>query len=101
MKPARERWQRVEQLCQAALDCEAGERAAFLNQACAGDEGLRHEVESLLKHQEQAERFIETPALEVAAEAIASDQAGSVAGRHISHYQILSILGAGGMGEVY
>ncbi len=37
-----ERWQRVEQLCHAALEREESQRAAFLQEACAGDEALRH-----------------------------------------------------------
>ncbi len=101
VKPERERWQRIEQLCQAVLDLEVGARAAFLHQACAGDDALRCEVESLLKHHERAEGFIETPALQVAAKMIVKEQAKSVTGRQISHYQIISLLGVGGMGEVY
>src|SRR6185503_16497143 len=98
MKP--ERWQRVKQLCHSALETSASERAAFLDQACAGDEALRREVETLLAHEEEAEHFIEDPAVEVAAKAIAGDVAPSLVGRQVGHYQVLSLLGAGGMGEV-
>jgi hypothetical protein len=52
-----ERWQKIEQLCQAALECEPSERAAFLQQACAGDEELRRQVEALLAREKQAENF--------------------------------------------
>jgi serine/threonine protein kinase/WD40 repeat protein len=99
MKP--ERWHQVEQLCQAALDCTEGQRAAFLDRACAGDDALRREVDSLLKHQATAKKFIEVPALEVAAKVAAVEQVRSLVGQKISHYQIVSLLGAGGMGEVY
>jgi eukaryotic-like serine/threonine-protein kinase len=53
-----ERWQRVEQLLQSALKLEENYRADFLKQACAGDEVLRREVESLLAHREHPEDFI-------------------------------------------
>ncbi|MDQ3257657.1 MAG: protein kinase, partial [Acidobacteriota bacterium] len=96
-----ERWQQVERLYHAALECEPESRAAFLDEACAGDEELRREVESLLKYESRAERFIEAPALEVAAEMMAEEQTSVMVGRIITHYRILSLLGAGGMGEVY
>jgi eukaryotic-like serine/threonine-protein kinase len=62
-----DRWEQVEKLCQAALELEESQRAAFLEQACGGDEELRREVESLLKFEKPGDRFIEQPALEVAA----------------------------------
>src|SRR5262249_26130046 len=96
-----ERWQQIESLYYAALDRDATQRAAFLDEACAGDEELRREVESLLAVHEQSEGFLAMPALEVAAQVIAEDQGQTLAGQKINHYQILSLLGAGGMGEVY
>src|SRR5438034_328277 len=97
-----ERWQQVEQLYHAALERGAESRAAFLAEACAGDEGLRREVESLLAYQSQAEDFIESPALDVAAKMMAEDQSAKmVAGQAINQYKIISPIGAGGMGEVY
>src|SRR5262249_25296032 len=96
-----ERWQQIESLYYAALDRDAAQRAAFLDEACAGDEELRWEVESLLAVHEQSESFLAVPALEVAAQVIAEDQGQTMAGQMISHYQVLSLLGAGGMGEGY
>ncbi len=99
MKP--ERWQQVEILYLAALEHEASQRGAFLAEACAEDKALRREVESLLRFHEQAGDFIEAPALEVAAQLQAANQNDSLVGRQLGPYQILSLLGVGGMGEVY
>jgi serine/threonine protein kinase len=96
-----DRWQQIEQLYYAAVERDAAERAAFLDEACGGDEALRQEVESLLASHEQAGEFLASPALEVAAKLVAEDHVGSAVGHSIGHYQILSLLGAGGMGEVY
>ncbi len=56
MKP--ERWQKVEEIYHAALEREPGQRAAFLEEACSGDESLSKEVQSLLGYQLEAENFI-------------------------------------------
>ena len=94
-------WQSTEQLYHAALELQESQRAAFLEQACAGDESLRQEIESLLAREQQVENFMEEPALEVAAKRLANDQVRSLVGRQIGSYKILSLLGAGGMGEVF
>jgi serine/threonine protein kinase/Flp pilus assembly protein TadD len=96
-----EQWQKVKQLVQAALEREAGERAAFLDQACAGDASLRAEIESLLGYQERAEDFIETPAVHAAASSLPDDSDDAMAGRRIGPYKVLHKLGHGGMGAVY
>jgi eukaryotic-like serine/threonine-protein kinase len=96
-----ERWKRVNDLFQSAVERAPGERAAFLDEACRGDEGLRGEVESLLTSHEQAENFIELPAFEVAPELVTKDRTGALVGKVIGHYRIESLIGIGGMGEVY
>jgi serine/threonine protein kinase/Tfp pilus assembly protein PilF len=96
-----ERWQQVERLYQAALEREPSQRSAFLREACAGDEVVRQEVESLLAYQPQAEGFIEAPALQMAAQGLSTDQARSLVGRQIGSFKVFSLIGAGGMGEVY
>ena len=95
-----EQWRQIEQLYHAAREREPGERARFLQEACA-DEQVRGEVESLLGCEAQAESFLEAPALEVTAEALAEGRARSMLGRELGHYQIVAFLAAGGMGEVY
>jgi hypothetical protein len=107
MRP--ERWKEIEDLCNEALERTDEKRAAFLRSACTGDEALLQEVQSLLAHEKQAGTFIETPALEQAAQAMAeqrgeSNQAGTaprLIGRMISHYRVVERIGYGGMGEVY
>jgi serine/threonine protein kinase/tetratricopeptide (TPR) repeat protein len=98
MKP--ERWQQVENLYHAALGLGESRRAAFLDQACGGDEALRREIESLLEYQTRAENFIESPAIEVAASILARGRAYSVVDRVIGPYRVIKEIGQGGMGEV-
>ncbi|HEX8336510.1 MAG TPA: serine/threonine-protein kinase, partial [Pyrinomonadaceae bacterium] len=91
----------LETLFHRALEFEPGGRAAFLDQACAGDEPLRDRVEALLAANARAGSFMKEPALEVEARALAGEQNESLAGRRIGRYEIIALLGAGGMGEVY
>ena len=62
-----ERWRRVDELFERALDLESAERATFLDAACAGDTPLRREVEEMLRFDARAQDFIETPVFGVAA----------------------------------
>ena len=95
MKP--ERWQQLDQLFHAALERKPEERAAFLDEACAGDEELRKEVEALIAAHEQSVSFIEKPALEVEARLLANEQsdagAESMVGKTIGHYRLIALLG--------
>ena len=95
-----ERRRRIEELCDAALDRDAGERAAFVADACGPDEALRQEVEALLAHAQAAEGFLAVPIGEVAAHVLA-DERGVAPGSRLGAYEVLSLIGAGGMGEVY
>ena len=95
-----ERWQKIEQLYHAALTRDQNQRAAFLHEACLGDDALRQEIESLLVHGAETKSFLEAPAL-AAAKLFAEHPGQSFIGRQIGSYQIVSLLGTGGMGEVY
>ena len=96
-----ERWSQIEKLYHSAAALQPGERAALLERACDGDPELRQEVESLLAHDQEAENFIESPALEVAADLMTDGEQQSMVGREVSHYRIVALLGEGGMGVVY
>jgi serine/threonine-protein kinase len=96
-----ERWKQVEELFHTVAARPKAERSAFLDRACAGDEALREEVERLFASHDEPGIFMKAPALEAAAMGLAHEQAGLMIGNTIGHYKILSLLGAGGMGEVY
>ncbi len=91
-----ERWQQISQLYDAALACDPAQREAFLRDECAGDLALQREVESLLAREDGAESFWERPL------AFESQDSGlDLIGKQFGPYKVLSLLGAGGMGEVY
>lgn len=96
-----ERWQQVEEVLQAALDRAPQERAAFLNEVCAGDEELQTEASSLVSAHDAALDFIEEPAMTQDARVILGDHKLKNTGREIGPYKIIDELGSGGMGEVY
>ena len=93
-----ERYEQIGQLYHAALEREPADRAAFLAEAC-GDNELRREVASLISSHEQAENFIEQPPDDIAAGWRAA--VTSLPEHSFAHYQMFSLLGKGGMGEVW
>jgi Tol biopolymer transport system component/serine/threonine protein kinase len=96
-----ERWQQIERLYHLAAAQKTSQRSTFLDEACRGDETMRQEIESLLAHEEPGSKFMQAPGMVVLAQAMAQQRAGSMIGQQLGAYRILSLLGAGGMGEVY
>jgi len=96
-----DRWRQVEDLCHAALALPAEERRSFLINACRGDEALLREIESLVAHQSSAEGFMSIPAAAVAGSAGLDQPPGALIGARFGSYTVRSLLGVGGMGEVY
>ncbi len=96
-----ERWQLIESLFHRALERKAEERAAFLSAVCDADPALLAQVEALVNAHDRAGDFIEHPPQEAAAQALAASEDAPSVNRQIGHYLIVSLLGKGGMGEVY
>ena len=83
-----ERWQQIRDVLEQALSLAPGERSAFLNQACSADASLRREVETLLASGEEVRSsFLQSAPL--------------TSGTKLGEYEVKSLLGSGGMGEVY
>ena len=96
-----DRYRRIDEIFQAALELEPRERASYISEACSGDAALLKEVEYLLASDGQQWELIGTPAFEMVAPLLAKDQPALEAGDSIGHYQVVSLLGVGGMGQVY
>src|SRR5262245_49015293 len=96
-----ERWRQVDRILEEALELSPDERVRFLDRMCASDHALRRDVEAVLQAHGNAGTFLNDPALAFAAKQLAVDKGKDLIGRTLGHYRITSLIGAGGMGEVY
>ncbi len=93
-----DRWRRIEDICHDALERRPDDRAAFVRDACAGDDVLRGEVESLLANQSRADAVGTGLGIRDSGLGMRTEE---LIGTQIGVYKVVSLLGAGGMGEVY
>ncbi len=97
-----ERLKQIEGIYHAALEIAPAGRELFLNESCGADEDLRREVESLLSFENSFDSFIDATPDALAAEIFGeNEKQNDLTGKKIGHYEIVKLLGAGGMGEVY
>ncbi|HEX8249708.1 MAG TPA: protein kinase [Pyrinomonadaceae bacterium] len=96
-----ERWQKIKDLFDVALEIEPERRAGFLKNVCGGDAQLRLEIEKLLASFDDAGEFMEKPAVGEVASLIIEPVTKLKNGERLAHYEILRQIGEGGMGEVY
>jgi serine/threonine protein kinase/tetratricopeptide (TPR) repeat protein len=102
--PSPERWRRIEELLDAALELPPDERAALLDRACADDLALREALERLLRAHARTGDFLETAAADFAAPFLPDlSKLGAplVAGTRVGPYRVVREIGRGGMGAVY
>jgi serine/threonine protein kinase/formylglycine-generating enzyme required for sulfatase activity len=93
-----EKWREISKIFHLALEKSAEERAAFLDEKCAGNEEFRREIETLLNASEGEDSFIDSPKIGLAA---LDQQPKLKKGERVGSFEIIRMLGAGGMGEVY
>ena len=91
-------WQQLESLFYAVLELEPADRSVFLEEACSTDPELRRQVESLLAAVTKTDGFLERPIVDIAA---SLDSPEVAKGERFGAYEILQLIGAGGMGTVY
>ena len=96
-----DRWQKVKQIFQSAIQRAPHERSAFLATACGNDDELRREVDSLISAHDKSGEFIDGAAYEAAANLLGDGKSGLPGGQMVGPYEIVSFISRGGMGEVF
>ena len=101
MAQPQQRHEVVENLVHEALSLDRNQRAAFLNESCQSDTELLKEVQSAISVYRQPGSFLDSPTYKRAAPSLARREQSSLEGQFLGHYQVLNLIGRGGMGEVY
>src|SRR5678816_43314 len=98
------RWQKVQELLDAALETDPARWSSMLAERCRGEPGLQREVEQLLSRLNTARTFLDSPPSTLAAALVAEGEATDAdqyAGRQIGAYRLVRQIGRGGMSRVY
>lgn len=93
-----EKWQEISKIFNIALEKRSVEREAYLNEVCDEDVEFRREIEALLAANDEKDSFIDSPKLGLA---IPQTLPQLKSGEKIGSFQIIRMIGSGGMGEVY
>ena len=97
---ARDEWRQIEEIYWRVMDAEPSVRASVLDEACGGDAARRRAVEALIARGPETNGFLETNALDVAADLLGAVDTALI-GRRIGPYEVRAWIGSGGMGDVY
>ena len=102
MRSSSDRWNQLETLFHKSLELEPEARSAFLDDSCGEDTELRKELGALLDEVDKSTDFLKQPVFEAAQSKFAESNRDAIdPGTRISHYEIISLLATGGMGQVY
>jgi serine/threonine protein kinase len=96
-----DRVERIAEIVERALETGGDNRSSLLHELCGGDTNLRSEVESLLGFEDVAGGFMDKPAYQAVADRLLEPEGELRPDDTLAQYRIVSLIGAGGMGEVY
>src|SRR5689334_9489778 len=95
------RWARLKAIFHGAASRNTAERARFLEETCAGDTDLRHEVESLLKISDESDGFLEESAPQTTIRWMAEEFSFDEPRASLGAWRIVKEIGRGGMSRVH